>query len=286
MGSQTSKATSTVTESLASQIQSTCNADGSGYQRVNCNFYISPSCNNSVFNCVNNSTASLNCNESTLSTIAQQALATASASTQAGALSAWNAQDSVTKAATISDMTAAIASQCFANAKTNQEASAEVKCYGHNDVIDVFNNSNVQTQCVLNTVQNLVQTAEAQASSKATKTGLIAGVIVLVVIIVVVVVVVVYVKKKKGGGGGGGGGGGASKGGGEIELVGVPAAPAAPAAAPAAGAGAGAPAAGAGAGAGAAGTAPAAPAAAPAGAAPPVAAGIGGRYGWRQERYW
>jgi hypothetical protein len=118
--------------------------------------------------------------------MAQSALASASASTQAAALSAWNAQHSTTTASTVSELATNIANFCFTQDGINQTLNATVNCHGKNDLIELLNQANVQTQCVVNTVADLVQTAEANATSKDTKTGLMIFCIVLAVIIVLV----------------------------------------------------------------------------------------------------
>jgi hypothetical protein len=235
MGSQTSKATSDITQIMASSIMSDCTSDASGSQYVDCNITLGPGCNNTTIDCDNNLTATYRCSQSTTENMAQNALASASASTQAAALSAWNAQHTDSTATTMSELGSSIASFCFSTDGINQTANATIKCYGHNDVIDVVNNANIQTQCVLNTVADLVQTAEANATSKDTKTGLMIFFIVLAVLIVLGIVLYFVLRKKKTGGGGGGSGG---KSGG-VEAAPVAAAPvvaapvaAAPAAAP------------------------------------------------------
>jgi hypothetical protein len=271
MGSQSSKSVANITNNLASEITSNCTGEASTDQKVYCLFNIGPGCNNDDFTCKTDNNATFRCDSKNISNIVQSAVGSASASTQAALLSAWNKQNSSATVNDIQDLGDKIQTLCVSNTAVNQVASAEVNCRGAtNDTIDVLNSSNVQTQCVLQTIQSLAQTADATASAKATKTGLIAGLVVLLVVIIIAIGLVVYFMKKKKSGGGGASGG---KGG--IELVGVPVGvpAAAPPAAPA-GAGAGAPF--------------AAPAAAPGAGAPLAAEALpaGGRYGWRQERYW
>jgi hypothetical protein len=285
MGSQSSKATANIVNTAAASIVSDCAGNATTDQKLFCNLNMGPGCDNNKFNCINSNKLVYTCNNTNMQKAVQTAFGTASASTQAAAISSWGKQTSTSNVTNVQQLSEAVATYCQQDATVNQANSAEVNCVdANNDVVNILNNSNAQTQCVLNTIQSLAQTSTASATSKATKTGLLAGLIVLVVIIVVVVVVVYFKKKKKSGSGGGGSGG--SEGG--IELVNVaptgagaaPAAPVtAPVVAPAAAAPVVAPVAGA-----------AAPAAAPAagvvGTAPATAAGIGGRYGWRQERFW
>jgi hypothetical protein len=268
MGSQSSKATADITNTAAASIVSNCDVGGNNTnQKAYCNFNLGPGCNNSKFDCSNNSALIFSCTNQSIQNAVQAAFGNASASTQAAAISSWGNQTSTTNVTNVQQLSEAVAKACTSDGNfINQMAGGTINCTdANNDVVDIHNNSDAVTQCALNTIQSLAQTSTASATSKATKTGLLAGLIVLVVIIVVVVVVVVKKKKKGGGGGGASGGGG-------IELVNVPgagAAPAAPVTAPVAA------------------PAPAVPVVAPvAPGTAPAAPAAGGRYGWRQERYW
>jgi hypothetical protein len=186
MGSHSSKAVSEVTENITNAIQQNCASSSNLNQQLTCNIYLGPGCDGNLIQCGNNATTRFECTLDTHLDAIQSAMSTASASVKDQAFATWNKEHSSTYASSFEDIATQIGAFCGKTDNKWQETQAPINCFGKNNIIEVGNNANDYTQCLLSTAVSLMQQASATAKSSTTS-GLSTGEIVAICVGIAVV---------------------------------------------------------------------------------------------------